>query len=369
MKTALLFSIFLAFVFSENDCEMIYGSTFNTTLTRSSIANYCFTIVDSIFLSCMSDTSGGAISIHCTGSYGAIHECTFVYCQSKAQGGCVFFSGTNLEAFRCCCINCTSRYSSMFLKTEISNYGPQNTLCDMITILSSTSQFNAISSKNGNAAYTNINMTKSRASSQILAFELTELENVEVAYINLKDNKGDTKNNAIIYVLNELSENNHLIHHGNFIKNTCINGGFLFSFASEGTISDCIFIDNSRSILTAVRYYVTFVSCVFDGAESKTEFQTIKSCQFLTETSTWQFTMMDCNNKVNQLKFELGNQNKKVHIIQLKGVGYVAVVIGIICLLATIIFIIAKSKKGGDNEDVDKNENEDVLSATPLIKQ
>lgn len=347
---------------------MVYGSTFNTTLTRSSISNYCFTILDSIFLSCMSETSGGAISIHCSNSYGAVHECTFVNCQSKTQGGCIFFSGTSFETFRCCAINCSTRYSSMFLKTEIAGTGPKNTLVDMISILSSTSQFNALSTKNGEATYTNINLTKSRSSASILAIELTEMDNAEVAYFTFQDNKGDYKGNAIFYVLNEISESVKVIHHGNFIKNTCMNGGYLFSFVSEGTISDCIFLDNSRSILTALRYYVTFISCVFDGAETQTEFQTVQNCQFLTETSTWQFTMMDCENKL-----KLGFESKRNYIIQFKSIGYIASAVGIVCLLATIIFIIAKAKKGGNDEDENKephkNENEDTLSAIPLIQQ
>lgn len=372
MKTALFFSLLLALISSTNDCEMIYGSTFNTTLSRTSFTNNCFTVLDSLFVSCMSETSGGAISIHCRSSYGIIHECTFVYCQSKVQGGCIFFSGSNIEAFRCCCLNCTTRYSSMFLSTEINGEGKQNTLCDMITIVSSSSQFDAISSKNGDAYYTNLNLTESKVTSTILAIELTECDEVEICYFNFVNNKGDTKGNSIMYILNDFSETNKQIHHGNVIKNTCKNGGYLFSFVSEVTITDCIFDDNSRSILTAIRYYVTFVNCVFDGAESRTEFQTLKNCQFLTETATWQITMMECDDKVPQLSSNLGN-NKKVHIIKLSTVGYVLVAVGIVSLLAIILFIIIYAKKNEnveDNENLEshKNEKEDTLSTTPLIQ-
>lgn len=41
-----------------------------------------------------------------------------------------------------------------------------------------------------------------------------------------------------------------------------------------------------KQILFAIWYSVAFISCVFDGTESQTDFHTSKNCQFLTETST-----------------------------------------------------------------------------------
>ena len=292
----------------------------------------------------MSDSSGGAISIHCRPSYGIVHECTFVRCQTKAQGACIYFSGSTLESFRCCCINCSARYNAMFSSSQHtvqSDIGKHTTI-DMLSVFSSTSQTNAVSTQNGDTRITNINLTKSRSTGTILAIEFTDIPHGEISYFTFNDNKGDTRDSSIIYVLDDISETSKIIHHGNFIKNTCANGGYLFNFIALGTVSDCIFKDNARATLFAIRYCVTFISCVFDGAESKTDFQTFKSCQFLTETSTMEFTMMDCDASIfNHQKLNLYlADDKNNFIVHFNAFGYVTIFLGIVVLLSVIIYTV-----------------------------
>ncbi|KAK8888650.1 hypothetical protein M9Y10_033382 [Tritrichomonas musculus] len=372
MKYALLFSFF--FTLSLSDCEMVYGLRFNTTFDRSSISNYCFNVISSIFVSCMSETSGGAISIHCSKSYGVVHECTFVYCQSKVQGACIYFSGNRIETFRNCVLNCTSRFNAMFLSSQLAVSGGEATIVDMLTVFGSSSQTNAVSHKNGDVLITNFNLTKSKASASILAMEINDAEDTDVSYFTFVNNTGNAKSNSIIYIHNDICESTKYVHHGNLIKNTCLNGGYLFSFIDDGAISDCIFKDNSRSVLTAFRYYVTFISCVFDGSEAHTEFLTYQSCQFLTETATMHFTFIECPDKAPDLKLNLVKDKEQNQIISLSTTGYTLVVIGIVALLAIIITILVKAKKNRENVVDDdniipiKNEEQNNLSTTPLIQ-
>lgn len=190
--------------------------------------------------------------------------------------------------------NCTSRYNAIFCSSQLTaqSYDHKNTNIDMLTVTSSSSQTNVILAQNGDSSICNLNLTKSKATGIILAVEFTGIDHGEISYFTFDHNRGDTRDNSIVYVLDGES---CIVHHGNFIDNKCMNSGYLFNFISPGTIENCIFKDNERAVLMAIRYYVTFVECVFDGADTKTEFMTVKSCHFLTETATWKFTMIDCN--------------------------------------------------------------------------
>ena len=361
-----LLSIFFIFTRSD-DCEIITGQTFNTQFERKPSTDYCFAILNSIFMDIISETSGGAIAIRNGVSTGVIHDCTFIQCQSKAQAACIYFSGLNLETFGCCSVNCTTRYSSMFLSSQLKDT-KQRTVVDMLTIDGSSSQENAISLHNGHALLTNINMTNSLVYGTLLALELTDIESPEVAYTNFVNNKGDVRDNSIIYLLTEFTESTQVFHHGNYIKNTCTNGGYIFNAVALTHISDSVFQNNSRTPLQVIRYYVTFESCVFDGAEIRTDFETITNCQFLTGTSPLEFTLQNCSDISGNLK--LSSTNKE-YIVKFSSYGYVLMVVGIVALVAIISMIIVKTKQNHHTEEDKKDEQntkENQLSTTPLIE-
>lgn len=224
----------------------------------------------------------------------------------------------------------------------------------MLTVTSSSSQTNVILAQNGDSSICNLNLTKSKATGIILAVKFTDIDHGEISYFTFDHNRGDTRNNSVVYVLDGES---CIVHHGNFIDNKCMNGGYLFNFIAPGTIENCIFKDNERAVLMAIRYYVTFVECVFDGDDTKTEFMTVKSCHFLTETATWKFTMIDCN--VPSFVFDRKSTFSGKIAVATCG-GCVAVVIGAVW---TVLLVFRNKNKNGDNED-----NEKMLSPQPLIQ-
>lgn len=128
--------------------------------------------------------------------------------------------------------NCTSRYNAIFCSSQLTaqSYDHNNTNIDMLTVTSSSSQTNVILAQNGDSSICNLNLTKSKATGIILAVEFKDIDHGEISYFTFDHNSGDTRDNSIVYVLDGES---CIVHHGNFIDNKCMNGGYLFNFISS----------------------------------------------------------------------------------------------------------------------------------------
>ncbi|OHT05727.1 hypothetical protein TRFO_05898 [Tritrichomonas foetus] len=345
-------------VFSSLSAYNVYqGETITDHLNF--IENSIINVVDCFFLMINSDVSGGAMRMSGDNIYAIVRDSSFVECISKQQAACIYFSGNRIETFRCCSINCTSRYCATFLSSELSILlRNSRMLCDMTTVYNGYTQIDALQGKNNEVAVTNLNVSKSTASQSVLAVEFINVNKGRLAFFNIEKNTARSDTSCLIYCHQEDYPEQHLIEYGNIVDNKGINGGYIFSFICETTVRNVICNNNLRMIVQAIIYHVTFDSCIFDGAATLTDVVTATNCQFMTETATYDFPYASCNcfadNGFVSLKLsKQNNVSEKTWIIA--GVTLFVTATVVVAIIAT------KNKQK-------KNEEEEVISTAPLME-
>ena len=338
----MLFEFLLCFSLSYSSCDVLTGQSFDGSgVDYRSISNKCYIITDCIFANTQTSTSGGAIAISGIDTYAIVHDCVFDKCTTKTQGGCIYFSGNRIETFRCCVLNCSARYSSAFLISEISVLASDDglTSVDMVSCSNCVMNMNAVSSSNLDAKISNMNVTRCMATMVSVGFEFVNPRHSKAQFFDFSYNDGKAEDNAMIYVHTSFtSDENCIINYGNIVGNTASKGGYIFNFIYPVTVSNVICMKNPRKIISAIRFTVLFDSCVFDLAESLTDVAEETNCRFNTHTSTYQITLLDdCGVTAKQFLSRIWKENSENNMAWII-VGVCLTVLSVFAIIGIVLY-------------------------------